>query len=204
MLVAGDRCFVRVCSAQGDSELRLGWAREVTDSSCIIEFHEHIWPQAGTSVTLYADVRGKFFQQSGRVAQLLQAKPCVVIAFALEGESSPADTRSSFRVGVAAWDISARVGEDENCTLCDVSAEGIGVITNTAYMVGSMVNIRVSAQNCIVEGTMRVQSCARHSETQFRCGMLAEDSRHPLRRAVEKLSIAIQRAQLRRMAGDAA
>jgi hypothetical protein len=125
------------------------------------------------------------------------------VAFKLVGEAVSAEQRQLYRVSVPLADIRARVGTELNCHVVDISPEGFAAITRQQYVIGATVQIHFIYQGETVLAQARVQTARPTNDGRYRYGFFIGDRISPARRALSQISMAVQRQQLRRLAGAA-
>jgi hypothetical protein len=220
MLSVNRPCFLLIPNERNERILQRGIVVQLNGNDAVIQFEKPVGLKAGDETTLAAEVRGKFLQQgvnvvamgaaaerptTGSTAPPALPSPGCMISVTCVGEPVSAEKRGSFRVSVAAaaGDITARVGKQKDCHLADVSPEGCGIVCPESLTVGQTVNVAFTFQGITVEAPMRVQTARQLRNGRVRVGLFVPDKTSPARRALEKLSMLMQRLQLQRLAGAA-
>jgi hypothetical protein len=126
-----------------------------------------------------------------------------LVVFRLLGEVMSAQKRKLYRVSVRQSNIRARIDTESNCHIVDISPEGCAAVTAQAYKIGSMVRIHFIFEGETVLAHGRVQTMRILGEGSYRHGFLIGDKISPARKALTALTMAVQRRQLRRLAGAA-
>ena len=117
------------------------------------------------------------------------------------GQPVDCDARGSYRVCVASQNIGMVVGKQPNCTLADVSPEGMAVITNAPLHVGGETEIDLSIEGIYARGVLAVVSERKLDGGKFRYGLRAGgDKKSPMRRSLEAVSNLLHRRQVQRLA----
>jgi hypothetical protein len=206
MFSAGMTIHLWVPAVHKSRVLIRGCIDEVGDggTTVVARFEEQVSPEVNSDVQLYVEFRGKFFQQGARVVEILDAGEQPQLKFTRVGDPVSAESRGSYRVSTAAAQIKAKIAKRAGAfSVVDVSPEGFAIILNDAPLCGSMLEVNWDFEGVKVEGSARVQTIKPLPNGTFRVGLLAADKQSPMRRSLERLSIALQRAQLRRLSGAA-
>lgn len=153
-------------------------------------------------VTLFAEVRGKFFQQGATVTVVRQASP-LQIEFHTVGDPVSAEQRGSHRTSVIAMEIPVGIDKIAGCVLADVSPEGVGVICPKSLTVGTTVHVSLMCQGIHIDTPLRVQTVKILPSGKLRFGLFLADKRSPARAQLQKLAGLMQRLQLKRLSGAA-
>ncbi len=99
--------------------------------------------------------------------------------------------------------MTARVGREDGCSVLDISASGFAVLAATQHPVGAVVPVTLRHKGTRFTGDACVES-AFPSGRGFRYGMRAvgdEQSGGDLAKGQVHIAMAVQRLQLRRLAG---
>lgn len=168
-----------------------------------IGFDQRVAPPAGSDVNLFFDSNGRFFQQNGTVIATDDsgnvAPAAQSITFRSVGTPVSADSRGSYRVSVVDLQVTARIDKERNCSLVDVSPEGLGVITKQNYRLGTAVKILCDYEDQHLEGLARVQTVRQMPSGMHRCGLLVPSTEDGMRRSLRKITAIVQRVQLRNL-----
>jgi hypothetical protein len=203
MLTSGNPMFLMIPNASNSKELHPGTVLVADGKSYEAEFEEAITLAEGADVNAYAEVRGKFFQQGAKVTAVREEGERKIYVFERVGEAVSAEQRQTYRVSSVTTGIVARIGKEERCPVVDVSPEGFGAIVTQRCEVGAMVTVLLRFWNEDLTATVRVQTCQARPDGKFRYGFLAPEKNSPARKALQKISATIQRAQLSRLSGAA-
>ncbi|MGA2583592.1 MAG: PilZ domain-containing protein [Tepidisphaeraceae bacterium] len=202
MLAVGKSMFLLIPSPSKTKFLHPG---KVIESDCTrfaAEFEDAIAPEVGSDVNAFCEVNGQFYQQGAIVREIRAGLP-VVIAFGRNGEVVSAENRQTYRVNVAASDISAAVGRESACAVLDVSPEGFAAVTSKKVSLGSIVPIKLHGEGHALEAPARVQTMRERPDGKFRYGFLVPRNNVLARKSLQQLSAAMQRLQLKRIRGAA-
>lgn len=167
-----------------------------------VEFGEPVTLVAGADMIAMGETNGRLFQQGIRVKEFNADGPKITAAFRRMGEIVSAEQRQMFRVSVATAGMEARIGNEKNCQVVDLSPEGFGAILDSELKVGSLVQVSIDYEGkTLFTASARVQTCKLRPDKTFRHGFLVPDAKSPARKAMQQLSSLLQRQQLRRLAG---
>jgi hypothetical protein len=190
-----------------------GKVEQILDGGAVVvaRFEEPIGAAAGANVQVYAEMRGKFYQQGATVRAVpatdAEGKPIAaetpVVELQRVGEPVSAESRGSYRVATTISNIFCTLTNDAKTKrnplqVVDVSPEGFAILMPAAPSVGTMLAVRWEFAGIVVEGPARVQTIKQTRGGSFRVGLLLPDRASPARKAIEKASVALQRDQLRR------
>ena len=195
--------FMPIPNSNSKRVLIEGKVSAVDAGTCSIEFETVAGLTPGGDVTLYAEVRGKFFQQAATVAGESYADGRTTVSFALVGEPVSAEQRGSFRTSAVMLDVPVGVDRITGCVLADVSPEGVAVISPKPLTLGAMVDVSLAVDGFVVSDRMKVQGAKVLPSGKLRFGLYVPGKGSPSRRTLEKLTGHLQRVQLRRLSGAA-
>jgi c-di-GMP-binding flagellar brake protein YcgR len=126
-----------------------------------------------------------------------------VYAFNRTTEPVSAEQRQTFRVSVALADIFAQLGSQRRCQVADISPEGMAIIGSPGLSIGSVQHIGFAYENFRIDADACVQTIKVLATGKVRYGLLIPRSNATARNTLQRLSVALQRTQLRRLAGAA-
>lgn len=213
MLTLNDPCFVAVAQKPEQRVLIAGSVRllrplppgapSIASPAAVVALDLPVNVKPGGELTVFAEVRGKLHQQRATVvsvtaggdhhaAQTLEIQPQTVPELC--------DYRAAHRVSVATLNLSVRVGQQANCKLLDISADGLGVVAPNPLPVGQQVEIDLSAQGIYARGSLKVQTETKLADGGYRYGLHAPEKKSPIRRSLDALANLFQRRQVQRMA----
>lgn len=204
MLFLGTEMFLLIPSPSNEKVLHPGKVLQSDQATFTAEFEEPIAPPVDSDVNTYGAVNNKFFQQGAVVTEIIQAGPNAIIAFKRVGAPVSAENRQTFRVSVVTIGIQSVVDKEKSCHVVDLSPEGFGVIAAREYRRGALVPIAFHHEGLTIESAARVQTIKPRYDKKFRYGFLVSGKTNPAVKQLAQLSSAIQRQQLRRLAGVAA
>jgi hypothetical protein len=153
---------------------------------------------------LYFQERSKFLQQPIRIEAVLESQPRMIVGFKTTGEPVSAESRNCFRVSTVIGGLMATVGSDTSCPVNDISSTGFSITSAHEYQVGTNVPISIVHEGRKYSGTACVQSIRELDNGQIRYGLFCLTGRSAsgdLAKGLSQISMAFQRAQLRRLAG---
>ncbi len=119
------------------------------------------------------------------------------------GEPVSAESRECFRVSAHAARVMAHLGDSPACEVVDVSASGFSVYTREEHEPGHALRATLLHEGAAIEGFVRVRNVRRTRGGRLRCGVSCIEEANGssrLSRALTRLNLALQRAQLARRA----
>ena len=177
---------------------------------CVLQFEALPAVAAGADVSLFAEVRGKFFQQAARVtvapvvpADVADVASATQVEFELIGDAVSAEQRGSYRTAAVMLGIPVAVDRIAGCILADISPEGVGIIAPRPLTIGTMVDVALEIEGLKVAAKMKVTSAKILPSGKLRFGLFVPDKRSEARRMLEKIAGKTQRLQLKRLSGAA-
>lgn len=203
MLATGTPMYLLIPSASNERILHPGKVLAANAQTFEAEFDEAVAPEVGADTVAFGEVRGKFMQQGARVTEVRSDGGKLSFVFQRIGEAVSAEQRQTYRVSSVTTGIVARIGKEERCAVVDISPEGFGAILRQKPEVGSLVNVLLRFWSEDLSDSFRVQTVQTRPDGKFRCGFLAVEKNSPSRRALQKISMTLQRAQLSRLSGAA-
>jgi hypothetical protein len=210
MLQAQLEIFFRLPSEGNLRVLHPARVLSATPRACTAELHEAIKLEPGQEMLVYYKHSGKFYQRPIQVTALSpgsgEAKTPVV-AFTLLGDAVSANSRECFRVATGIAGLTAQLGEEKACPVMDVSATGFSIISKSAHRIGAQVSVTFLHEGAKYSGMASVQSTRDLGRGRTRYGMFCLTGRGVpgnLAQGLAAISASYQRAQLRRIARDAA
>ncbi len=157
----------------------------------------------GQEVLVYYNVRRDFVKQAARVSGELQTEPRVMFSFETLGDTISADGRECYRVSTVISDLTAELGTETECKLLDISTTGFAVESTQSFNVAGIVDAAISHDGERFAGPVCIQSVRELRRGGIRYGVsCAEDrsSQSNLLEGVRRVSTAVQREQLQRLA----
>lgn len=119
------------------------------------------------------------------------------------GEPVSAESRECYRVSANSARVLAHLGESTACEVVDVSASGFSVYTREEYQPGHALRATLLHEGAAIEGFVRVRNVRRTRGGRMRCGVSCIEESNgssSLSRALTRLNLSLQRAQLARRA----
>jgi hypothetical protein len=222
MVAVGTPVFLLLPDASIKRVLHPGKVIQFTEGIYVAQFGGLPLPAEGTEVVAFYTKGNKFVQHRAIVTGRPEIGECtggcagectgesadrdgepVKLAFRLIGEAISAEQRQIYRVTLPLANIKARIGNETDCHIVDISQEGCAAIARQEYKLGSAVKISFSYEGHEVSADARVQTVKTHGNGKYRYGLLIPDKKSPARKALLAISMAVQRQQLKRMAGAA-
>lgn len=164
--------------------------------------------EADQEVLMYFNGKSEFMQQVARVREIVEpeAGSGEPITFTLEpvGDPISAENRQNYRVSTISADLEARVGEEENLDVQDLSSTGFAVLASADYDLGQTVEVSIAHGEEQCHGIASVQSVRNFGLGRIRYGMRAiEEDPHTgeFLQVLQRISLAVQREQLQRSGG---
>jgi hypothetical protein len=158
----------------------------------------------GLETLAFCEIRGKFFQQGATLIEVRDQIQPVTFVFNRNGEPVSAEQRQTFRVSAALSEIYAQVGPLRRCQVADISPEGFAVIASPGFAAGILLPVSFTYENFSIKADARVQTIKVLSTGKVRYGLLVPKANVTARNTLQRLSVALQRTQLRRLSGVAA
>ena len=161
-------------------------------------------------VLMYFSGKTEFLQQVGCIKEIIEAEegsdegPLFVIAPV--GDPISAESRQTYRVSTISANLEARVGEEENLQVQDLSSTGFAVLAGDDYQLGQTVEVGIAHDDQQCHGRASVQSVRPMGPRRIRYGLRAiEDDPHTgeFLQVLQQISLAVQREQLQRSGGAA-
>jgi len=222
MFATGAEVFV-TCGRDADKRiLHSAKVLSVTGATCTLQLLDSVLPiSAKTNVIIFFDFNRRFHKQTAEVvavgdprADLGQKDPRdpsaaasrrggVVFGCNLLGQPISADSRESFRVCTVVSDIVGDLGIERKCALMDVSSTGFAIVARSKYKMSDVVAAALRHEGIEYKGRAVVQSIKELPGGRYRYGLHCMDDRGSggtLQKGCQQISMACQRAQLRRLA----
>ena len=178
---------------------------EVSDDVFTARFEEPgLMPEPEQNVLVYYEIRREFMQQSAQVVAVLETQPTATFAFKTTGDPVSAEGRECYRARAMFLDVTCRFGDERDCPLQDVSATGLAVVAEPGLKIGDTVGVSFAFDGVRAEGTACVQSVRELASGRARYGLHSigrEKADREFRDALNRISLAVQRLQLKRLSG---
>jgi len=205
MLNAGTPVFVMIHDEDPDDRaLHPGTVVQDNHDTCTIEFHEEILiVLAGQSCTVLYYEDGLSFRQRSASVDAVMDSGTPIVTLRATGNAESAESRQSFRVSTILAPITARVGQEEGCRVLDISATGFSIQTDQQYATGLSLQAEIEFDGKTFSGPVQVQGLRPLPHGGNRCGLRCDGrgAAENLEKALQHITMTIQRRQLRRMRG---
>lgn len=160
--------------------------------------------EVGQDVFIYCELNGEFMKQSACVDEIIQTDPHLVLHYKVTSKLVSAENRQCYRASTVISDIYTVFGDEEKCPLLDVSASGFAVMSHKQYKIGDVVNVVIDFEDQLFSGSGSVQSIDDNCTGRYRYGLLGmveNNNDDGLLEGLRHITMAIQRQQLKRLAG---
>jgi hypothetical protein len=180
------------------------------------------------AIRLYYEIKQKFMQQPARIEAILDTGEALAgsppadtasppnpeagplgasLVIKTLGEPVSAESRQCYRVSTLMAGLKADIGQEKRCVLADVSNTGFAIIASTGIPQGTTHPVLLHHEGKQFPGQGLIQSVKDLGKGKCRYGLLCADpgnaQRTPLKQGLQQISVAVQRQQLRRLAGAA-
>jgi hypothetical protein len=122
------------------------------------------------------------------------------------GDPISADQREHERVSTLTADLAARIGEEIDCPVHDLSATGFAAVANAGLAAGQIVDVSLTFEGRCYVGRASVQSIREVGRRRVRYGLRLLTSTSgpgkPLHAELPRISLALQRSQQRSCSGE--
>lgn len=173
---------------------------------CTAELEEADLPIAEDQETLvFYEHNHNFVQQTACITQISDNGPKVIVGLKTTGEPVSAECRQNYRVSAVLAELTAELGKERECPLLDVSSTGFSVIAGDTHQIGSIVGAVLRYDGKEYRGEVCVQSIQDLGEGRIRYGLHCvennKQSSLDMSAGLQNMNLALQREQLRRLAG---
>lgn len=204
MVGIGKDFYLRIPDKSKRRVLHPAKVTAVTDGVYSAELEEKtgVSLKQGQEVIVYFRHLQKFLKQPATIDSV--SDDVSEFTFTMMGEPASAEDREFYRVSTVVSDLRAKVGSVEECALVNVSLGGFAVVSSERYEVGDMVEVKLSFDGRVFAGKGCVQSVRELDQYRIRYGMVCADDKRSgetLRAGLHRISMYVQRQQLRRLAG---
>jgi len=207
MLHIGTKMFMQIPDNSSRKILHPGTVIEVEDGIITAEFEaDDFQVEAEQEVFVYHEIQREFMKQSAVVEESVDEELPPMVRFRTTSEPVSAENRQCFRVSTVIADLVASLGSEDACPLLDVSATGFALIAKTKYEIGNHIEVILYFEDKTYAGMGCVQSVQEFSTGRYRYGLLGVEDKQSggdLQKGLAIISAAVQREQLRRLAGIA-
>ncbi|VAX41535.1 hypothetical protein MNBD_PLANCTO03-1205 [hydrothermal vent metagenome] len=156
------------------------------------------------SMTVFFHGPAEFMQQPGEHIEFENDEGEMQTGIKLIGEPVSAESRKCFRVSTVLAEYKAKLGNLGSCKLVDVSAAGVGFLTDTRLALGDSIDIEMTLAGKTCKGKGFIQS-VKEIPAGYRYGLLCTGDKGAgdLPKGLQRLTMDAQRTQLRRLSGAA-
>ncbi len=156
------------------------------------------------TMTVFFHGAEEFMQQPGELIEFENAEGEMQTGIKLIGTPVSAESRKCFRVSTVLAEYKAKLGSLGMCKLVDVSATGVGSLTDERMSLGDPLDIEVTVLGKTCNGRGVIQS-VQEVRAGYRYGLLCSGYKGAggLPKGLQKLTMDAQRTQLRRLSGAA-
>lgn len=207
MLQTGAGVFLQIPNGSDKRVLIPATITDVTESTYSVQLeNDDTAFSPGQEVFLFFERKNEFMQQSARIDGVLAGAPKPLLGIQAVGEPVSAESRQCYRVSTVMAELTATVGGDEKCRLTDVSATGFSVVSRMQFDLGKTLPVTLRFEKVEFKGHACVQSGKETDAGEIRYGLHCvgnDKETKELAKGLQKISMAVQRQQLRRMARGA-
>ncbi len=210
MLSIDTNVFIQIPKPGSQRILHPGRVVAVQEQTFTVEVEaEDVLLEAGQGILVFYEVRGEFNQQPARIEAIMQSESDdqdkTIIGFETVGQPVCAETRECYRVSTVTTDLKVKIGTDGGSyPLLDVSVTGLSFLSPDPFNVGQIVPVELAYGGEQFEGEACVQSTRAVRGDRARYGLrpvVEKNTSSNLTRGLQKISMAVQREHLRRLAG---
>jgi len=205
MLPSGSRIFIQFPEEAEQRLLHAGTVVDCRGENWSAAFDEqHLPLEEGGEVLLFFEVEQRFVKQAARIDALMRREPTPLVGLEMRGETVAAEQRESYRVSTFISHRAVEVGGEADCRLVDLSVTGLAFLSGEEYEVGQILPVVLREGDEEYAGQGRIQSIRNLPRGLHRYGLLCVDDvgdGDELRKGLKKLTMDVQREQLRRRAG---
>ena len=206
MLEPGMKMFLNFPNESKTLILHPGTTGEAGESGYTVELEESdLAVEAGQDVFVYYELNRKLVKQAARIDAAMNNAAALTIGFQITGDIVSAENREWYRVSTVLDDLTADFGPERTCPLLDVSSVGFAVEATERYEIGNTLAATLHFQGKHFAGKARVQSVRELGGGRIRYGLHSLTDRLSggnLRKGQQLISAAVEREQLRRLAGS--
>ena len=200
MWTNGSDFFIEFPGSSSGRILHAGTVIGMQESSVLVQPKASLALEPGQDIRIFFERDREFMQQPARVEASLEDE-CLTLAIQPLGEAVSAESREYYRVSTVFADLSIDFG-GETCQLTDISALGFSVLSQDQHARGDIVSATISHEGTSYRGEAQVQSVTDLGGTQ-RYGLVCaseKSSGATLQKGLQKVSMDVQRSQLKRRA----
>lgn len=210
MLQTDKELFVCFAGGTGVRVLHHAKVTERADDLITIRFTDPdgVPTERPEHLTLFFDGPKEFMQQPAQAVMFESVEDpgseAMLASVHLMGQPVSAESRKCYRVGTMLADYTANFGRLGECKLVDVSAVGVGFLSEQRLALGDQLEIEIKLGAKATQGLGYIQSVKRVA-IGYRYGLLCieDKSKNGLSKTLQQLTMDAQRTQLRRLSGAA-
>ena len=195
--------FVQIPDESNQRVLHSALIKEFEEDTFTAELQEEDGLlECGQDIFVYFEYKNEFMRQPARIEVISVSPSRPTFAFKFTGDAVSAERRQCYRVSTVMAEVNATFGEEEACTVVDVSATGFALIAAKQYKCTDIIAATVLFEGKTFSGQVRVESVRDLSDSQFRYGLYCLKSNatdEQLLMGLQQISVAVQRQHLRRM-----
>lgn len=206
MIQSGQDVYIHFA---GGTTLRVLHAGKTTsridDVVTVTYFNPESLPtEPADTMTVFFNGPEEFMQQPAEATEFENEEGEMLPGIKLIGDAVSAETRKCFRVGTVLAEYEAKLGSLGMCKLVDVSAAGVGFLTNERLKLGDAIDIQITLAGKTCKGKGFIQS-VQEVPAGYRYGLLCTGDKGAggLVKGLQRLTMDAQRTQLRRLSGAA-
>ena len=203
MLKSGTDVFLGVPDEFGDYSLRPARVIWIKDRNFTVDLKDSFALAEGEELFLYFE-KDRAFTKQAALIQAVELGSIASVDLELQGQPVSAESRQCYRVLTLSKDLSVQIGQEEGCRLLDISMTGFSAIATGKYRLGQVVEATLRHEGKEFSGKARIQSTRSCGLRQTRYGVQQLNERAgggELPNGMKKICMAVQRRQLRRLAG---
>ena len=204
MLSTGAGIYIQIPNESVHRLLHPGRLTDFIDGVYTCTLQEPALPlRPGLSVVVFYEIKNRFMQQPARVEAILESEPSPVIGLMITGDAISAEARQCYRVSTVMTSARAKLGRESECQVLDISATGFAMMSTKQHLLGEVVTAILSFEDLVYQGLARVQSVREMPDGSMRYGLHGIESRDgdsQLIKGQNEIAMAMQRAQLKRLA----
>lgn len=197
-----DKVFFRLPTEDAGKRrvLRPATVTAVDAEGCELQLEDAVDVVYATEAFLHFESKRKFWQRAVRVVSE-PARPGL-LRLSFQGTPVSAESRQAFRVSCFGADIKAKIGDDADCEVVDLSVTGLAFYSPHHYHAGHRLRVSLVHDGKEYKGFATVQSTRSLNAKTFRYGAHCTDGASDnLAKSLGALCLAVQSEQLRRLAG---
>ena len=200
----GTGCFVQVPDESSQRILQSAVVQDCKEKTYTAELREDAaMLESGQDIFVYYEFKNEFMRQPARIDVIADTPSGCTFSFQFTGDAVSAERRKCYRVSTVMAAVTATFGGEENCPVVDVSATGFAVIAARQYKAADIVTATVRFESKTFSGQGRIESIRELEVGRIRYGLHCVDAKstdETLRKGLQRISAAVQRQHLRRLA----